>query len=127
MKAQRFSHQREMICQMVAQSREHPTAQEVYDVLKPEMPQLSLGTVYRNLRQLAEDGKVMEIAGTPVRYDAITTGHSHFRCNCCGRVSDLHNIPYDSLLDRAAGQNGCIITGHELMFNGICSVCAEKQ
>lgn len=64
MPGQRFSHQRERIYQAVRDSREHPTAEMVYQSLKPEMPRLSLGTVYRNLHQMAQEGRLTEIPGS---------------------------------------------------------------
>lgn len=64
MPGQRFSHQRERIYQAVRDSGEHPTAEMVYQSLKPEMPRLSLGTVYRNLHQMAQEGRLTEIPGS---------------------------------------------------------------
>lgn len=64
MKVQRFSQQRERIYEVVRASGEHPSAQMVYDTLRTEMPRLSLGTVYRNLHQMAQDGRLRELGGT---------------------------------------------------------------
>jgi len=127
MPIQRFSHQREQIFQTVQASCKHPTAKDVYDTLKPQMPQLSLGTVYRNLSQLVEEGKLIEIGGQTLRYDAAVAPHTHFRCMQCGAVIDLHMVPYDATLDSVELGEKHIIEGHELMFSGICSACAEKQ
>lgn len=124
---QRFSQQRERICRMVSDSTAHPTAQEVYDALKPDMPRLSLGTVYRNLHQLALDGRVREIDGPQARFDGNTKPHTHFRCVCCGGVSDLWDLCYEAALDVAAQKDGRVVLGHDLMFTGYCSACAEKN
>ena len=86
MSERRFSHQREEIYQAVYASREHPTAEMVYQQLKPTMPKLSLGTVYRNLRQMAAEGRLLELDGPVVRFDGNTAFHSHFRCGDCGSV-----------------------------------------
>ena len=67
---QRFSQQRERIYQTVLESRAHPTAEMVYQQLKPEMPRLSLGTVYRNLQQMAREGRLTELDGPVTRFDA---------------------------------------------------------
>lgn len=126
MQERRFSHQREQIYQAVYASREHPTAEMVYQWLKPEMPKLSLGTVYRNLRQMAAEGRLLELAGPVARFDANTMPHTHFHCECCGGVLDLE-IPYDSGLDAKAAESGCSIRTHSLMFSGLCPACAGKN
>lgn len=123
MQERRFSHQREEIYQAVLASREHPTAEMVYQQLKPEMPKLSLGTVYRNLRQMAQEGRLLELDGPVTRYAATITPHTHFRCSACGGVLDLE-VPYDAELDALAAKSGCVVTGHYLMFSGICPACA---
>ena len=74
---QRFSQQRERIYQTVLESRAHPTAEMVYQQLKPEMPRLSLGTVYRNLQQMAREGRLTELDGPVTRFDAVTRPHTH--------------------------------------------------
>ena len=126
MQERRFSHQREQIYQAVCASREHPTAEMVYQWLKPEMPKLSLGTVYRNLRQMAAEGRLLELDGPVARFDANTMPHTHFSCESCGGVLDLE-IPYDSGLDARAAESGCVIRTHSLMFSGICPACAGKN
>lgn len=127
MPGQRFSHQRERIYQAVRDSGEHPTAEMVYQSLKPEMPRLSLGTVYRNLHQMAQEGRLTEIQGAVVRFDGCTAPHTHLRCLRCGGVFDLKEIPYDRTLDDLAARQGVLILGHALLFTGICSACADKE
>lgn len=127
MPGQRFSHQRERIYQAVRDSGEHPTAEMVYQSLKPEMPRLSLGTVYRNLHQMAQEGRLTEIQGAVVRFDGCTAPHTHLRCLRCGGVFDLKEIPHDRTLDDLAARQGVRILGHALLFTGICSACADKE
>ena len=122
MQDRRFSHQRERIYQAVRSSHAHPTAEEVYSQLKPEMPRLSLGTVYRNLRQMAAEGRLAEVDGPVARFDACLTPHTHFRCTGCGAVMDLE-LPYDPALDAQAAKEGCTVTGHSLCFTGLCPQC----
>lgn len=124
---QRFSHQRERIYQAVLESRDHPTAEMVYQQLKPEMPRLSLGTVYRNLQQMAREGRLAELDGPAARYDAVTRPHTHFRCRACGALMDLETVPYDETLDRAAAAQGYAVAGHSLVFTGCCPRCAGRQ
>lgn len=126
MKVQRHSQQRDQIYQAVCASKEHPTAQMIYDELRPRMPKLSLGTVYRNLQQMARDGRLVEIDGPVARFDAVVYPHTHLRCQSCGSVADVE-LPYDAALDRAFHAEGWNITGHNLMFTGICPACAGEN
>ena len=126
MKSQRFSQQRERIYEAVRTSMEHPSAQMVYDALRPEMPRLSLGTVYRNLHQMAQEGRLRELEGPVARFDAVLPSHTHIRWVRCGQVADLE-LPYDPALDREAAGDGWVITGHELVFNGICPACGAER
>ena len=125
MRAQRYSQQREEIYAAVCASREHPTAQMVYDALRPSMPHLSLGTVYRNLQQMARDGRLMELDGPVARFDATIHPHTHLRCRICGCVADV-DLPYDAALDRTISVEGWNVTGHSLMFAGICPACTGE-
>lgn len=127
MAGKRYSRQRELIYQAVMASKEHPTAEMVYQWLKPACPNLSLGTVYRNLNLLAEEGILVRMPFPVERYDGDTYPHSHFRCKGCGRVFDL--VPdYEVALDRAAEQAapGFRVEGHDLTFTGYCPECGEK-
>lgn len=124
MSKQRFSYQREQIYQMVTMTDQHPTAETVYHQLKPSMPRLSLGTVYRNLHRMAQDGRLMEIDGPVARFDANTHPHSHYRCRFCGKVADFPELPYDAALDQRAAEGGWQVDGHSLVFYGICPDCS---
>ena len=125
MERRRYSQQRERIYQVVVASNQHPTAQMVYDTLRQEMPQLSLGTVYRNLRQLAQEGRLRELDGPTARYDSVLRPHSHIRCLRCGALADA-GTPYDPALDQGDVARGWTVRGHDLLFHGVCPACAEK-
>ena len=125
--AQRFSHQRERIYRAVLESGDHPTAEMVYHRLKPELPRLSLGTVYRNLQQMAREGRLAEVDGPVTRFYAVTRPHTHFQCRFCGALMDLEAMPYDEALDRAAAAQGYQVTGHSLVFTGACPRCAAQE
>ncbi|MEG1658704.1 MAG: transcriptional repressor [Oscillibacter sp.] len=124
MQEQRFSYQREQIYQSVRASRLHPTAEMVYHHLKPQLPRLSLGTVYRNLHRMAQEGLLTELDGPVTRFDAEVKPHAHFRCGHCGELTDLDDLDYDAALDCRAAQGGRVVTGHALIFNGLCPACA---
>ena len=126
MYGKRYSRQRELIYRCVQSSRAHPTAEMVYRELRLLHPNLSMGTVYRNLNLLAVEGALIRMPFPVERYDAAITPHNHFRCTKCESVLDLEG-PYQVELDEIARrQSGYHITGHSLIFEGICPVCMEQ-
>ena len=129
-RAVRYSKKREAILAAIQGTRCHPSAEWVYKQLKPQHPDLSLGTVYRNLTFLQEHGLIQSagVVQGQERYDAITAPHSHFVCNCCGTVLDLPGIEPDSSLEQAVSrQYGLAVQRRELTFYGLCSSCANPQ
>lgn len=127
MKPKRYSRQRELIHTALMETKDHPTADMLYERLKPENPGLSLGTVYRNLKQLVEEGSAVRLNFPVERFDARTEAHHHMKCTRCGRVFDVA-LPYDATLDRQASDLcGHEITGHELLFYGTCEECLETK
>ena len=123
------SRQREAIINALKARKDHPTAEQIYTELKPEMPKLSLGTVYRNLSQLEESGAVAKVSvvGNTERYDGNVAEHYHFSCTQCGAVSDV-DIPLmqevDSLVEKEIGAD---VKSHSLIFYGICEKCKKKS
>ena len=124
MAIKRHSHQRDLIYQAVCDSCEHPTADMVYQQLKPENPNLSLGTVYRNLNVLAEEGMIIRMPFPVERYDGKLKVHPHFCCDRCGAVNDL-DLPYDYSLDSRVEAKGYEVKSHSILFTGLCDKCAE--
>ena len=123
----KHSKQREAILNALAATNEHPTAEMLYNTLKPDYPELSLGTVYRNLAVLMEDGlvvKVAHVAGQE-RYDARIEPHPHFVCRDCHSVIDLE-LPdvISPLCSGADRMNGCSVEGYVLTVSGLCADCA---
>lgn len=122
------SRQRERILETLRGTKSHPTAAWVYDELKREFPGLSLGTVYRNLGILRDQGlvRILQSGSTFDRFDADTRPHYHFVCEGCGKVSDVEMDVDADLNSRAAEQLGCPVSGHRLDFFGLCQECKEK-
>ena len=116
---------REAILACLRSTATHPGAEWVYAQLKPQIPDLSLGTVYRNLQQMAAEGRLVQLDGPVARFDAVLEPHTHLCCAHCGQVAD-GVLPYDAALDRTAMADGWTITGHSLTFTGICPACAGK-
>ncbi|HHB76359.1 MAG TPA: transcriptional repressor [Desulfobulbus sp.] len=125
----RLTTQRQIILEELSKVKTHPTAGEVYDMVRKRLPRIGLGTVYRNLELMAENGMIvkLEVGGTQKRFDATTDAHYHIRCSCCGRVDDIDVPVIDSLVDAAADNSSYQILGHHIEFTGICSKCREEE
>jgi Fe2+ or Zn2+ uptake regulation protein len=125
----RNTRQREAILRILRSTRSHPTADSIYEEAKKEIPHISKGTVYRNLKVLQENGQVTELNldGTESRFEAKQENHYHFRCERCGRVFDVDE-PVDRELDRkVAKRTGFKISCHQLEFRGQCHDCQHEQ
>ena len=125
----RHSKKREAIWQALSNCKEHPSAEQIYAKLKPEYPDLSLGTVYRNLALFKEQGLIMSLGTVNgvERFDGNTAPHVHFICTECGKVDDLHSLSVPEELKNTAAQScGGRIDGCQLLFTGICADCANK-
>lgn len=101
----------------------------VYDSVRKEQPNISLGTVYRNLSFLVDNGKIHKIfTGTgPDRFDGRTSQHFHFICKCCGNIDDLDLTPEDELLEKASLRCNGILDEYDLQFYGKCGACMSKK
>lgn len=128
MPAIKYSRQRESIKKYLASTKEHPTADTVYTHVKKDFPNISLGTVYRNLNLLTELGEALKIS-TPDggdRFDGVTTPHCHFCCKECGSVLDI-DMTDDGYVDEMAGKHfDGEIESHSIMFFGKCANCSKK-
>ena len=105
---------------------EHPTAEMIYNALKPEIPELSLGTVYRNLAVLAQEGLVVGVAHVDgqERYDGCTHPHAHFICRGCNKVVDVE-LPelIEPVCNQVSQKLGCETESYALSFHGLCEEC----
>jgi Fur family peroxide stress response transcriptional regulator len=129
-KKRNYSRKREAILQTVCSTTCHPTADWVYQQLKPIYPELSLGTVYRNLTQFKNDGVVISVGTVngQERYDGNVKPHTHFVCSQCHAVID---VPGNFLSDReiyeAGEKMGLIIESSDVILHGICSECRKRE
>lgn len=121
----KYSRQRELIYKTVMENKVHPTAEFVYNYLKKDNPQLSLGTVYRNLQQLSDNGEIsrLSIPNQPDRFDGIIEEHYHAVCEKCGKIYDIHINEMLEVDRLVAEKTGLDITGHEIIFKTICPMC----
>ena len=124
----RHSKKRDAILNCIRQSRIHPSAEWIYAQLKPEHPDLSLGTVYRNLALFRESGEVVCVATVrgADRLDACIEPHAHFICEQCGAVLDV-DVPQDDLRSDLETRYGVRVRRSELLFRGVCSACRETS
>lgn len=123
----KFSLQRKMIYEQVRDYPIHPTADEVYTALKAKCPNLSLGTVYRNLNLLAEMGMVLKIhtGSDKERFDGRTDPHCHFFCEKCRRVFDVEDESIHDIKTRVLHRDGHIVSEADVNLRGICRECSN--
>ncbi len=121
----RYSIQRQLILDYVLNSCEHPTAEMIYRDLKKEIPNLSLGTVYRNLNLLVERNLIKKIVvpNNVDRFDKTLIDHDHMTCIKCGRILDISTDYILRYIDKLEKEKGYKIISHNLHYNGICDKC----
>ena len=122
------SKQRDRILELLGSTVSHSTASWIYDKLKKEIPELSLGTVYRNLNILIEQGLIgkIDFGSTFDRYDANISPHYHFICERCGSIIDL-KIPIDGELNKRVEKVTNFKTKrHRIEFYGLCDKCSKE-
>ncbi len=125
-----FSKKRAAILSVLRETDTHPTADWVYAQLKPLYPDLSLGTVYRNLKRLCGTGKAASLGTVngKERFDGCVAPHAHFVCESCGAVTD---VPEDFFgpeeLKGISDYTGCQVTSASVVFHGLCKACAAKK
>ena len=125
----RRSVKREAMLSLLRSTDTHPGAEWVFQSLRAEFPDLSLGTVYRNLRQLEEEGLIVSVGVVDgaERFDAVTRPHAHFVCARCGAVTDLELPDGPALRQMAESACGGRVSGCEVRFTGLCRRCLEKD
>ena len=121
----RETKQREAILNVLHHTNSHPTADSIYDEVRKVIPNISKGTVYRNLKLLTRDGEILGLGGgeTVGRFDGNTRDHYHFRCERCNRVLDLDEPVDKTMNERLAQRLGVTVSRHSLEFYGLCQDC----
>lgn len=124
----RLTTQRQIILEELGKVTSHPTANEVYDMVRKRLPRIGLGTVYRNLELMADTGVILklEVGGTQKRFDAKTVPHYHIRCSSCGKVDDVHMEVQQQINQLAESVSNYEILGHHIEFTGLCQDCQNK-
>lgn len=117
---------RDAILACLRQTDQHPSAETVHTMLKPEIPDLSLGTVYRNLTLFKQQGLIQSLGAVKgvERFDGNVEPHVHFICGRCGRIQDLPQIRIPlELSESAAKEAGAAVSSCCLTFMGTCNTC----
>ena len=123
----RSTKQREVILKTLQSLRTHPTADEVCKIVKKKLPNISLGTVYRNLEALAASGviKILDF-GPKKRFDGFTDPHVHFCCVLCGKLDDLE-IDVTKFAEKEAESKGYVIKESFVELRGVCPNCKNRK
>ena len=129
---QRMTKQKTVVLEELSKVKTHPTAYDVYEMVKSRLPRISLGTVYRNLDQLSSGGQIrrLDMGQSQRRFDAVVDDHLHIRCISCGKVDDVPLNPAMSTItikDIVSSQSGYEVLGCEMDFQGICPKCKKMM
>ena len=122
----KVTHQRMAILKTLHEGRRHVTAQELFEMLSKNFPEIGFATVYRFLRALSDANFVTEIrmGGSPARYELTPKSHhDHLTCVRCGKICEFENKAIETLQEKVAYQFGFILTHHVLELYGVCPSC----
>nr|WP_171016926.1 peroxide-responsive transcriptional repressor PerR [Pseudalkalibacillus caeni] len=125
----RITPQRHAILDFLIQSMSHPTADEIYKALEGKFPNMSVATVYNNLRVFKEIGLVKELTygDSSSRFDWVTTDHYHIICDDCGKMVDFHYPGLDEVETLAEQVTGFKVGEHRMEIYGTCPTCQKKK
>ncbi len=125
----RMTLQRRVILEELRKVNNHPSADEIYEIVRKRLPRISLGTIYRNLEILSESGDIQKLEpGCALkRFDGNPTEHCHIRCVRCDRIADAP-MASDIEIDLArVNSTDFEIIGHRLEFLGVCPICSDRS
>lgn len=125
----RMTKQRRIILDVLRSTTSHPTADWLYEKVKDKIPNISLGTVYRNLNILKEMNEIMELnyGSTYSRFDGNPQNHYHFVCERCGRVFDIDEEVHREMDRRVEEKTGFTVRYHRMEFYGTCRECQNEK
>lgn len=127
--SRRHTRQRQVILEELQKLKTHPSATALYEIVRERLPNVSLGTVYRNLELLSSTGVIQKLnaGGREARFDGNADHHYHLCCSSCGRIDDVYDVPID-LEERGIKQlQGFEILGHQVQFIGVCPNCRSSE
>ena len=121
----KFSRQRETLLSVLRDTKVHPNADWIYETVRKEIPNISLGTVYRNLSKLSADGviKKLDVGNGSVHFDGDISPHAHFICSSCGAITDIFNDYSAALRNDVQNSTGARVDACCVIFEGVCKDC----
>jgi len=125
----RMTRQRKVILEELRKVNTHPSADELYEMVRKRLPRISLGTVYRNLEILSESGDIqkLEPGCSLKRFDGNPSEHCHIRCIRCDRIADAPMVPDLEIDLKRVNSTDFEIIGHRLEFIGVCPECSDNS
>ncbi len=125
----RITPQRQSILQYLIEADSHPTADEIYQSLSPQFPNMSVATVYNNLKVFKETGLVKELTygDASSRFDFETHNHYNIICYQCGKITDFHYPRLDEVEQLAQHVTSFSVTHHRMEIYGVCPECQSKN
>ncbi len=123
----RNSNQRNLIYEIVSTRYDHPTAEQIFNIARESMPNISLSTVYRNLTELSNNGLIKKVIvpQDSDRFDSTISTHSHLYCINCKCVYDVEGVHLEQVINDVEEKNKIKILSNDLSFEGICSNCQK--
>jgi Fur family peroxide stress response transcriptional regulator len=124
----KYSRKRDAVLEKIRSTASHPSALWVYEELRKDIPDLSLGTVYRNISVFKNEGLIISVGVVDgqERFDGNTSEHTHFICLDCGNILDVSDVPDEADKRRIEAENGVEILYRQLNFYGRCPQCRNK-
>ncbi len=124
-----YTHQRQTIYQALVAAKDHPTPETIYDQVRDQIPSISLGTVYKNIRTFLEAGLVHEVSALhgSLRLDANLTMHYHVVCRVCRSITDLNQDEVEAIRLRGRLPKGFQVERQTAEIVGVCASCARQH
>lgn len=125
----RITPQRQAVLRFLIESNSHPTADEIYKALSPQFSNMSVATVYNNLKVFKDSGLVKELTygDAASRFDFETDNHYHVICSECGKITDFHYPRLDEVENIAQHITSFAVTHHRMEIYGVCPECMNKN
>ena len=125
----RITPQRQAVLRFLIESNSHPTADEIYKALSPQFSNMSVATVYNNLKVFKDSGLVKELTygDAASRFDFETDNHYHVICSECGKITDFHYPRLDEVENIAQHITSFAVTHHRMEIYGVCPECMNKK
>lgn len=129
MQTTKYSRQREALLEVLKGTKCHPNADWIYEKVREIIPNISLGTVYRNLSKLSTDGVIqkIEVGGGSVHFDADISPHAHLVCTQCEKILDIYTDYSLVLKSDAEEKTGAKVCRCSVVFGGLCETCSAEN